>query len=125
MIEPKLFTVERLLAMLLDDSHGNRDRWRKFAEIVPDYMPPFPTETTRPKCVVRYSRVGAEDTFLRFSRGPAQGHFWDAYGEDYQTPELALQALLEAPVPPGICKVSEWESWNQQEQHVERERQSR
>lgn len=105
MLDPKLFTVERILGTLLDNVHGNRDRWRMNAEIVPNYMPPFPSANTEPVCVVRY---GAQ--FLRYSRGPLQGHLWDSYGDDYQTPELALLALMEAPVPPHILKRAVWAS---------------
>lgn len=96
MIDPALFTVERLLATMLDDMHGNVDRWRKYAEIIPKYMPPYPSAETRPSCVVRW-----RDNYLRYSKGPRQGFSWDIYGDDMQTPELALLALLQAPVPPG------------------------
>lgn len=104
MIDPKLFTVERLLAEFLDDSHGNRDMWRQNATIVPDYVPPFPRNDKRPICVVRYG-----ESFLRYSAGPQQGHFWDLYGSDYLTPELALIALLEAPIPPTLIKKEAWD----------------
>jgi hypothetical protein len=96
-IDSKLFTVERLLATMLDDAHGNVNAWRKYAEIVPAYVPPFPDENTRPRCVVRLGRA-----FLRYSVGPRQGYMWDVYGDDMMTPELALMALLEAPVPPSL-----------------------
>ena len=95
MIDPSLFTVERILAVIFDDQHGNVDAWRKFAVIVPKYMPPYPRADTRPACVVRLGK-----SFLR-------GHgsyFWDMYGEDYGTPERALMALLRAPVPPFALK---------------------
>ena len=115
MIDPKLFTVERLLEMFFDDQFGNRDKWRRFAEIVPDYMPPFPDADTKPACVVRYRYRTADgtqnDAMLRHSSGPRQGHFWDIYGDDYRKPELALLALLQAPVPPMLLKSSEWRRW--------------
>jgi len=104
MIDPHLFTVESLLKALLDDAYGNRDMWRQLAEIIPNYFPPSPRPEVevqqvlpelQPKCVVR---VGS--SFLRYSKGPRQGFFWDLYGDDFQTPELALLALLQAPVPP-------------------------
>lgn len=90
MIDPSLFTVQRLLDALLSDDFGNRDAWRRLAEIVPNYMPPFPSAETRARTVVR---CGSQ--FLRYSKGPHQGHFWDVYGDDYGTPELALIALLK------------------------------
>lgn len=110
MIDPKLFTVERLLAEMLDDGHGNRDRWRKFAEIVPGYMPPFPRNDTKPKVVVCYDK-----SFLRYSKGPQQGYSWDTYGDDFQTAELALLALMQAPVPPFVCRLEEWQRWRKEE----------
>ncbi len=76
MIDPSLFTVERLLATMLDDQHGNVDAWRKYAEIVPKYMPPYPGADTRPICVVKLGK-----SFLR-----GHGHyFWDMYGDDMCT----------------------------------------
>jgi hypothetical protein len=111
MIDPRLFTVERLLATFLDHESGNRDKWRRFAEIVPGYIPPFPSPDTQPTLVIRYG-----ESFLRYSKGPRQGFFWDMYGDDFYTAELALVALLQAPVPPFICKRSEWERWLQEEE---------
>jgi hypothetical protein len=111
MINPSLFTVERLLAAFLYDSFGNRDRWRKFAEIVPDYLPPHARPDTKPRCVVRYG-----DSFLRYSKGPLQGFGWDTYGDDMQSTELALMALLQAPVPPSVCKQEEWTRWAELEE---------
>lgn len=104
MIDPQLFTVDALLVAMLDDHHGNRDVWRQHAEILVDYVPPFRVNDADPKCVVRYG-----NSFLRYSRGPGQGHFWDMYGEDYLTPSLALMALLQAPVPPSLLKPEAWD----------------
>ena len=100
MIDPNLFTVERLLAVILDDMSGNPDTWKKHAEIILKYMPPFPREDTRPTCVVKLGK-----SFLRYSHGPRQGYFWDAYGDDMQSPERALMALLRAPVHPFALKL--------------------
>ncbi len=100
MIDPKLFTVERILDTMLDDRHGNVNAWRKHATIIPAYRAPFAGHEDAPKCVVKFG----ESSFLRYSRGPAQGYFWDLYGEDMATPELALMALLQAPVPPQIVR---------------------
>lgn len=102
MIDPGLFTVDGILRAFLGEA--NRP-WIAQAEIVPEYMPPHARPDTRPKCVVRYDftdpRDGKKDAcFLRYSKGPEQGHFWDVYGDDYMRPTLALRALLEAPAPP-------------------------
>lgn len=99
MIDPKLFTVESLLAVMFYDTYGNVDAWRKQAEIIPAYMPPFPSADTRPTCVVRLG-----SSFLRYSHGPRQGYFWDIYGDDLGTPADALWALIHAPIPPSLVR---------------------
>lgn len=96
MIDPALFNMDRLVQTLLDNDAGCRICWRNDCEIIPAYMPRFPDKATRPRVVVRYI---PRDSFLRHSAGPRQGHFWDCYGDDYLTPELALLALMEAPKP--------------------------
>jgi hypothetical protein len=104
MIDPKMFTVEALLeALIFDDVFGNVDMWRKHAEIVTHYMPPYPTKDTRPACVVRFG-----GSFLR-GYGGGRAMNWDMYGDDYGTPAKALIALLAAPVPPDIIKPEVWQ----------------
>src|SRR5665213_3513509 len=94
MIDPKLFTVERMIATMLDTSFGNVNAWWPLAEIVIDWMPPFPQKDTSPKmCIVK-----CKNHYLRHSKGPSQGHSWDSYPDDYQTAELALIALSQAPI---------------------------
>ena len=96
MINPQLFTVERILAVFLDRKHYPHNWWMREAEILSSYRAQYPQEGVPTKCVIRW-----RDWFLRYSEGPLQGHFWDIYGDDYQSPELALLALHHAPVPPG------------------------
>jgi hypothetical protein len=72
-------------------------RWHRDCEIVPNYMPPFPRADTKPRVIVRH-RNGAS---LRYSAGPRQGYYWDHYGDDMITVELAILALAEAPDPTG------------------------
>lgn len=93
-LDPAMFDMERLLKALLSESACLH--WRHECEIIPHYVAPYAAPGTRPEVHVRHVPSGC---FLRYSAGPRQGHFWDCYGEDYQTPELALQALLEAPPP--------------------------
>jgi hypothetical protein len=109
MIDPSLFTVESLLDALLDHEFGNCDRWRCNAEILPTYRAPFAKDSEPTRCVVHYPMPWRErGLFLRHSKWPRQGHFWDIYGDDYQTPDLALIAFLEAPVPPGLLRAEVW-----------------
>lgn len=96
MIDPSLFTVERILATMFYDMAGNVDRWRRHAEIIPAYMPPFPRSDTKPICVVKLG-----GSFLR-NAGPH--YFWDMYGDDMRTSEAALLALMRAPIPPWAIK---------------------
>lgn len=93
MIDPSIINVGELMKYLLQLDHWS-GAWRSHAEIIVDYMPPFPRPDTRPSCQVK---IG--DNFLRHSKGPLQRHFWDIYGDDYQTPELALIALMQADPP--------------------------
>ena len=102
-IDPKLFTVERLLETMLDHEYGNVNIWMHEAEIIPNYMPPYPHKDTKPKVVVKW-----RNSFLRYSKGPRQGYMWDIYGDDMHTSELALLALLQSPVPPSALDGSTW-----------------
>jgi hypothetical protein len=108
MIDPTLFTVEAILDAMFYDTAGNVNAWRKFAVIMPKYMPAYPDENTKPKCVVKFG-----DSFLRYSHGPVQGFFWDFYGGDMQSPAIALMALMEAPVPPWLINKDKLPNANQ------------
>lgn len=94
-LDPKMFDMERLLKVLLRDE-GPQLWWRHECEILPAYRAPFAPPNSRTEVRVRHVPSGA---FLRHSAGPRQGHFWDCYGDDYLSPELALLALTEAPPP--------------------------
>lgn len=83
----------KLIALLLEEP------WHNKCEIIPDYMPKYPREETRPTVQVRYNDGSEYPPMLRYSRGPKQGFFWDLYGEDMQTVELAILALHQAPTP--------------------------
>ena len=101
MIEPQLLDMMKLLDLLFEDGTNCKALdWRRFATIEPVYVP-YPEPNVRPKCVVRF---GTKD-FLRHSAGPRQHHFWDMYGDDYLSPELALLALVQAPPPPRVLAV--------------------
>jgi hypothetical protein len=95
-IDPSLFTVDKLLDALLYDLGGNINAWRREAEIIPDYMPPYPCTDTKPSCEVRIGNS--------FLRREGRFLFWDMYGTDFGTPEEALLALLNAPVPPWMLQ---------------------
>lgn len=82
--------AKKLIEVMFDQ------RWHRDCEFIDGYMPPYPGKDTRPTCVVRYKPFGC---FLRYSKGPRQGFFWDIYGDDMQTIELAVVALASAPAP--------------------------
>ena len=88
---------QRLVRLLLDEP------WHAQCEIIPDYMPPHPGPDTRPRVVVRHNNGTEYPAFLRYSRGPKQGFFWDVYGDDMQDVELAIIALSQAPYPRSVA----------------------
>lgn len=89
--------TERLVEYLLTED------WHSECEIIPDYMPPYPREDTRPTVVVRHNNGTKYPAFLRYSKGPRQGFSWDIYGDDFHNPELALIALSQAPTPRSVA----------------------
>ena len=92
--------VEGLIELLLDQP------WHQKCEIITDYMPPYPSNNTRPPLQVRYDNGTEYKPFLRYSQGPKQGFFWDIYGEDFQTVELAIVALSKAPAPVSFAPIT-------------------
>jgi len=83
-----------------------QEEWKGRCEIIPNYMAPFEKpEARKTSCVVRYHWAARSEnqedsySYLRYSHGPQQGFFWDCYGDDMGTPELALLALHQAPCP--------------------------
>lgn len=82
------------------------EKWQMDAEIVPNYVPAFGKPEDRPYCVARVrihsTQPNTEEdsySYLRYSKGPRQGFFWDIYGDDLQSFELAVLALSQAPAP--------------------------
>lgn len=105
-LKPEMFDLEKLVKTLASQT------WMRQCEIVPDYVPPHAGVMTMPSCVVRYRdplrgpvQEGERDgyTYLRHSGGPLQGTSWDIYGDDFQSPELALVMLAVSP-PPNRCQ---------------------
>lgn len=92
--------LKRLIDLLLDQP------WHKDCEVIPDYMPPHPSPDTRPSVVVRHNNGTAHPAFLRHSRGPKQGFFWDIYSDDMQEIELAILALSQAPYPRSVSPLT-------------------
>lgn len=95
-LDASKFDCQRLVNYLLTQ------HWMHECEIDPNYMPPYPREDTRPTCQVHYRYPDGTLTGLRHSGGPLQGFFWDVYGDDFKTPELALVAISQAPAPVRI-----------------------
>lgn len=99
-IKPELFSVEGILPYLLDES------WHKECEIILDYMPRYPNKDTKPTVQIRHNNGTKYPAFLRYSKGPKQGFFWDVYGEDFHNPNLALIALSQAPAPRSVAPLT-------------------
>ena len=94
-VDVSILNLESLVEQFLD----LRDHpWRAFVEIIPKYMPPYPSLDTKPTCQIRF-RYNEHCRYLRYSKGPGMGCFWDIYGDDFLTPELAFRAILFAPCP--------------------------
>lgn len=85
-----------LMGLLLDEP------WHQQCDIIPDYMPPSPRPDTRPSVQVRFNDGTEHPPFLRYSKGPKQGYFWDIYGDDMHSIELAVLALSQAPAPRSV-----------------------
>lgn len=90
------FDAQKLINYLLSQ------HWMHEVRIIPDYMPPFPREDTRPRCAVYFTYKDGKEVGLRYSRGPLQGFGWDTYSDDFHSPELALIAISQAPAPPRV-----------------------
>lgn len=118
MIDPKQFTVEQIIDAFfgdIDSDWGHEDWWKRYAVIIPDWMPKYPRNDTTPICVVRFC-----SSYLRHSKGPRQGHFWDSYPDDYHNVGLALRALFEAPIAKELINggIKCRDLWEQKEAHV-------
>lgn len=87
---------QRMRDALLDQT------WHERCDLIPDYMPPFPSSDTRPEFHIRFNDGTEYPPFLRYSKGPKQGFFWDIYGEDFINEELAIIALSKAPYPRNV-----------------------
>lgn len=96
LIEDTTINTKKLIQLLLDEP------WHSQCEIISDYMPPNPRPETFPKTVVRYNNGTEYPAFLRHSCGPKQGFFWDCYGDNMQSVELAIIALSNAPYPRSV-----------------------
>lgn len=90
------FKPTKLLELLLDQP------WHQDCEIVPEYMPPHPGPNTKPEMRVRYNNGTEYPAYLRYSKGPKQGFFWDVYGDDMYTVEISILALSKAPAPRDV-----------------------
>lgn len=94
--EPSQFAMDKLIRLLLTQ------HWMHECRIIVGYMPPNPSPDTRPSCQVHCTNDSGSEWRLRYSNGPLQGYFWDSYGEDFHSPELALIAISQSPAPPGV-----------------------
>jgi len=97
--------LARLLLRTFPGSTQPRSPWHAKCEIIVDYVYPN-SKTDRPRTVIRYNDGSEHPPFLRHSAGPLQGFFWDIYGDDFQSVELALLALAQAPVPVNVGPIT-------------------
>ena len=98
--EIKEVNIERLLEILLTEP------WHKYCEIIPKFMPKYPSENTHTRVVVRFNNGKEHMPYLRYSKGPLQGYSWDIYGDDFFDVELAILALSKAPTPVDVSPLT-------------------
>ena len=66
--------------------------------IIQNYTFPYPRVGDQPLAYVVCKRLpNKEPMYLRYSRGPEQGHFWDVYPDDYMNENLARKAIGLSP----------------------------
>lgn len=92
--------LKKLLEYILDQP------WHKKCEIIPDFMPKYPSKDTRPSVVIRYNDGTEHPPYLRYSKGPRQGFLWDIYGDDFLGVEIAIIALSKAPAPVNVGPIT-------------------
>jgi hypothetical protein len=96
----KEVNIKLLLKYLLNEP------WHKYCEIIPDYMPKNPSKDTRPSVAIRFNNQKEYLPYLRYSKGPIQGYFWDIYGDDFLEVELAIVALSKASAPIDVSPIT-------------------
>lgn len=101
-IDTSVFDLDKLVHSLCSET------WMRHCRVIPNYMPPYPNEHTRPTVVVQWRNPEDESKtqFLRHSAGPLQGTFWDMYGDDFHSPELAIVMLSRSHPPRGAGRFS-------------------
>lgn len=73
-----------------------RYQWQRECVLVLNYRAPYAQPNAPTRVVVFHPPT---DHYLRHSGGPQTGSFWDIYGDDFLTEELALVELSKAPAP--------------------------
>lgn len=75
--------------------------WVRGCEILVSLSSEAKASDKSPAVFIRY-KAGEEYAYLRHSKGPLQGYFWDIYGDDFQSMALATLALYKAPPPRNV-----------------------
>ena len=86
----KDFKAEAIVKFLLTQA------WQHDCQIITDYVSPNNKNKKDFRCVIKHLPT---DRYLRYSKGPHTGTFWDCYGDDFLYAELALLELSKAPCP--------------------------
>lgn len=92
--------------------------WHKDCEIIPAYKPEYlqNDESYPAKVAVRYNdgtehppflrKVGEGGSFMSSNSQVSNGVFWDIYGDDFESAELALIGILKAPQPTNVGPIT-------------------
>lgn len=84
--------MEETKFVKVNDVGGLLTSWQRESEVV----------VTGKSCVVCLTLMVNDIPkfcFLRRSRDTFDTHFWDTFGDDYRTPEDAINALMRSPDP--------------------------
>ena len=96
--------VEKIVEYLLDQ------QWHNNCLIDSHYIPKGcrgkEDEDEHAYVAVIYDNGTEYKPKLRYSKGPKQGFFWDIYGDDMNSVELAIIALANAPAPVNVGPIT-------------------
>lgn len=100
----KSIDIKTLIELLLNQP------WHQKCSFIPHYIPKGcrgkEDEDKHAYFAIIYNDGTEYPPELRYSKGPKQGFFWDVYGDDMRSIELAIIALANAPAPVNVCPIT-------------------
>jgi len=99
MIDIKKVDIKKMIGFMLYQP------WHRNCDIIPDYIRPNDKKKEE-IVIIRYNSGSEHPPFLRHSAGPKNDFFWDIYGDNFKSVELAIIALSKAPFPVNVDPIS-------------------